>query len=356
MGESANKQAKILIVDDVDTNRFLLRDIIVEMGHQPLLAANGSQALKIVERLHPQLIISDIAMPEMDGYELCSILKNDPMTRNIPIIFISAYDNAEDIVKGFQLGGEDYVTKPFIPDIVKARVGLHLKLFEANRELSESNRLLQASIQQQLHQIEEEKKNVLYALTRVARENAAYDEKHMERLCDNCRILAEAMQLTKEYGTLISDTYIDTIELAAPLCDIGNVGIPTLILQKPEPLTDNERDVIRKHTEIGARIIKDVQSVGEDNEFLQMSYDIANAHHEHWNGSGYPNGLREKEIPLSAQIVCIISEFCALTENRIYRGAAYSKEEAIAIMEEDVGVCYNPEIYKILKMIVRQMK
>lgn len=136
MGESALKQNKILIVDDVDTNRFLLRDIITEMGYQPLLATNGVQALKIVERLHPQLIISDISMPEMDGYELCSILKTDPLTRNIPIIFISAYDNAEDIVKGFQLGGEDYVTKPFIPDIVKARVNLHLQLFETNRELS----------------------------------------------------------------------------------------------------------------------------------------------------------------------------------------------------------------------------
>ena len=355
MGESAVKQNKILIVDDVDTNRFLLRDIITEMGHQPLLATNGAQALKIVERLHPQLIISDIAMPEMDGYELCSILKGDPLTRNIPIIFISAYDNAEDIVKGFQLGGEDYVTKPFIPDIVKARVNLHLQLFETNRELSETNRLLQASIQQQLHQIEEEKKNVLYALTRVARENAAYDEKHMERLCANCRILSEAMQLTKEYGARISDTYIDTMVLAAPLCDIGNIAIPTDILQKKDFLDEEEREIVQKHTTIGAKIIKDVQSLGEKNEFLQMSYDIADAHHERWNGTGYPHGLKEKEIPLSAQIVSIVSSYCALTEERAYR-SAFSKEEAISIMEEDVGIYFNPEIYKILKMIKRQLK
>lgn len=355
MGEISSKQAKILVVDDVDTNRFLLRDMIVEMGYQPLLAANGAQALKIVERLHPQLIISDIAMPEMDGYELCSILKNDPVTRNIPIIFISAYDNAKDIVKGFQLGGEDYITKPFIPDIVKARVGLHLKLYETNRELSESNRLLQASIQKQLHQIEEEKKNVLYALTRVARENAAYDVKHMERLCTNCRILAEAMQLTKEYSNEITDIYIDTIELAAPLCDIGNAAISTDVLQKDEPLSDEERAQIQKHTTIGAQIIKDVQEVGDSNEFLQMSCEIAGSHHEHWDGTGYPCGKSKNEIPLSAQIVAVVSVYCALTEKRTYRDA-YSKDEAMQIIAEKAGSCFNPIICDILQKIIRQMR
>lgn len=355
MGERVGKQVEILIIDDVDTNRFLLRDIITEMGYQPLLAENGAQALKVIEKLHPQLIILDIAMPEMDGYELCSILKNDPFTRHIPIIFISAYDNAEDIVRGFELGGEDYITKPFIPDIVKARVGLHLQLFEANRELTETNRLLQSSLQQQLRQIEEEKKNVLYALTCVARENAAYDESHMERLCNNCRIMTEAMQLTKEYGNLISDTYVDTIELAAPLCDIGNVGISTQLLQKSTPLTEEEMEVIRTHSEIGARVIQNVQTVGENNEFLQMSYDIANAHHENWDGSGYPKGLKKDEIPLAAQIVSIVSDYCALTEKRTYRDA-YSKEEAVDIMEEQSGTFYNPDMYKILKMIIRQMK
>lgn len=214
---------------------------------------------------------------------------------------------------------------------------------------------MQASIQQQLHQIEEEKKNVLYALTRVARENAAYDEKHMERLCVNCRILSEAMQLTKEYGARITDTYIDTLVLAAPLCDIGNIAIPTDILQKKDYLDDEERNIVRKHTSIGAKIIKDVQSLGENNEFLQMSYDIANAHHERWNGTGYPSGLKGRDIPLSAQIVSIVSAYCALPEERAYRGA-FSKDEALSIMEEDVDIYFNPDIYKILKMIKRQLK
>ena len=352
---SDNKHVpKILIIDDVDANRFVLRDIIMDMGYQPILAENGVQALKIVNRLWPQLIISDIAMPEMDGYELCEVLKKDPKTRDIPIIFISAFDNPEDVVKGFDLGGEDYITKPFLPEVVKARVGLRLKLYETNRELSEKNRLLQTSLSEQLRQIELEKKNVLYALTRVARENAAYDERHMERICNNCRILAEAMQLSSEFSHLISDNYIETIELAAPLCDLGNVAVPTNILQKEEPLSQKDTEVIHRHTVIVAKILKDVQISGDYNDFLQMSYDIAYYHHENYDGSGYPSGKKEGEIPLSAQIVAVVSDYCALTENRIYRDS-YDKEEALKIMEEESGVKYNPQIFKILKMIIRQM-
>lgn len=354
MVQDKKNVAKILIIDDVDANRFVLRDIILDMGYQPILAENGVQGLRIISHLWPQLIISDIAMPEMDGYELCETLKKDPKTRDIPIIFISAFDNPEDVVKGFSIGGEDYVTKPFLPEVVKARVGLHLKLYETKRELSEKNRLLQKSINEQLRQIELEKKNVLYALTRVARENAAYDVRHMERLCHNCRILAEAMQLSSEFSHLISDNFIETMELAAPLCDLGNVAIPTEILQKEQPLSPEDTAIIQKHTEIGAKILKDVQVSGDYNDFLQMSYDIALYHHENYDGSGYPCGKKEEEIPLSAQIVSVVSDYCAITEKRVYR-ESYDKKEAIQMMEENVGTAYNPAIFEILKMIIRQM-
>lgn len=354
MKNGQNPQIKILIVDDVEVNRYVLRDIVTEMGHQPLLAENGEQALKIVEHIIPQLIISDISMPVMDGLELCEKFKKDPKTREIPVIFISALEDTEGIVKGFEVGGEDYIAKPFVPDIVKARVGLHLKLYETKREVSETNRLLQVSVQKQLKQLETEKKNVLYALTRVARENAAYDARHMERLCYNCRMLAEALQLTVEYGSIISDEFIDTIELAAPLCDLGNVAISADILQKDGELTEEEIEVMRTHTTIGSRIISDVQRVGEYNEFLQMSYDIALYHHEYYDGSGYPNKVKGEGIPLAAQIVAVVSDFCALTEERTYRGA-YSEKAALSIMNERSGIRYNPQIAQVLGMIVRQL-
>lgn len=352
--KNARKIAKILVVDDVENNRFVLRDIIQEMGHQPILAENGVQALKIVERIRPQLIILDVAMPEMDGHTFCKIMKENAETRDIPIIFISAFDDPSDVVQGFNLGGADYITKPFIPEVVKARLKLHLKLRTTSNDLKEVNRLLQKSVNEQLYQLELEKKNVLYALIRVAQENACYDKDHMERICYNCRILAAAMQLSAEYGHIISDTYVDTIEIAAPLCDLGNMAIPTEILQKKESLDPEEIATIRKHTTIGAKILEDIRSLGDYNDFLQLSIDIAHYHHENWDGSGYPCGKKGEEIPLAAQIVSVVSSYCAMTENRVYRDP-YHIEEALAMMEADSGTKFNPQILGILRKIYRQL-
>lgn len=345
---------QILIVDDVDTNRFALKEIISGMGYQPILTENGVQALKIMEHYRPLLIILDVAMPEMDGYEFCKIIKGNPETRDIPIIFISAFDDPTDIVKGFELGGEDYITKPFIPEVVQARVRIHLKLYETSQNLIELNRQLHNSVSQQLKQVEHEKKKVLYALIRVARENACYDKEHMERLSYNSRLLSEAMQLSETYGDTISDSYIDTIELAAPLCDLGNVAIPTDILQRDRALTPEEKEVMETHTVIGARILSDIGMSSDYNDFIKISIDIAHYHHENWDGSGYPTGMKGEEIPLSAQIVALISAYCALTEDRMYR-KAFSREEAVEILQMESGRKFNPEIFQILSKIYRQL-
>lgn len=354
MTEANKEVSRILIVDDVEANRFVLSDIIRDMGYQPILAENGGQAMKIIQHVRPQLIISDVAMPEMDGYELCRLVKLNPDTREIPMIFISAYDEPEDVVQGFLAGGEDYITKPFMPEVVKARVKVHLKLYETNRSMLEMNRQLQLSNREQLRQMEAARRSVLYVLLRVARENAYYNESHMERLSRNCRVLAEAMQLSEEFGHLISDTYVDTIELAAPLCDLGNMAIPTSILQKQGILDAEESAVMQTHTTIGARILRDVGRIENDNSFLHMAEEIAHYHHENWDGSGYPDRKKENEIPLSAQIVAVVNSYCALTEARTYR-EAFCREVAFEIMEQDAQKKFNPEIFQILKKIVRQM-
>lgn len=345
---------RILVVDDVETNRFILRDIITEMGYQPILTENGFQALKMVQHASPELIILDIAMPQMDGFEVCERIKEDPETRDIPIIFISAFDDPEDVVRGFEHGCEDYITKPFIPEVVKVRIGMQLKLYEANRKMSEMNRQLQASVNEQIKQIEKERRSVLYALLRVARENAHYDDSYMDRLSYNCRLLAEAMQLSASYDHIISDAYVDMIELAAPLCDLGNMAVPTDILQKQSALTIEETYVMRRHTVIGAEILGDVASAGNNNSFIQMAIDIANYHHENWDGSGYPEGKAGSEIPLSAQIVGTVGAYCALTEDRTYRNA-FTPARALEIMEQDSKTKFNPEIFWILKKISRQL-
>ncbi len=341
---------RILIVDDVETNRFTLRDIIAEMGYQPILTENGEQALKIVERFPLKLIISDVAMPVMDGYELCKRVKENPETREIPIIFISAFDDPSDIIKGFELKGEDYITKPFIPEVVQARVKVHLKLAENNKTMQEMNRKLHASVTEQMSQVEGEKRNVLYAMLRIAREHPTFQQDQMERLSANCKTLAEALQLSKQFGALISDAYISTIELAAPLCNLGSVAVPSQLFDKNEGLTKEEQTMLEQHTTIGAEILADVKRNSNYNDFLEMSVEIAHFHHENWDGSGYPEQLKGEEIPLSAQIVHIATDFGELTKQD-----GKSAEEAIGVMEKSVGTIYNPEIFNIMSKIVRQL-
>ncbi len=356
MAEDKPKQnvPQILIADDVESNRFILKEIISEMGYQPILTENGVQALRVLKNRTPALIILDIAMPEMGGYEVCEQLKKDPETRDIPIIFISAFDDPTDIEKGLNLGGADYITKPFMPEIVKARVNIHLKLYDATRDMAELNRRLQVSIAEQRKQMEMERRSILYALIRVARENACYNDAYMERFTYNCRTLTEAMQLSDTFDHLISDSYIDTIELAAPLCDLGNMAIPTNILQKQGKLTEEESEIMRTHTTIGARILQDVRKAGSDNALVRLAEEIARNHHENWDGSGYPEGKEGDEIPLSAQIVSIVDSYCALTERRSYR-EPYTQAEALEIMEKNANSKFNPEIFYIMKKVIRQL-
>jgi putative two-component system response regulator len=345
---------RILIADDEDADRFALKDMISGMDFQPVLAENGAQAFEIAERFPLDLAITDISMPVMDGYEFCRRMKGNPNTRDIPVIFISADDEPAEVVKCFALGGADYIAKPLLPEVVRARVGQQVRLVENARKLQELGRSLQASVTEQVYQVEREKRNVLYAVTRVARENAAYDETHTERMGKNCRLLAEAMQLSPKFENLISDSFIETIELAAPLCDIGTVAVPVDILQKQEPLREEDRRLVRTHTQIGSRILGDIEEMGDGNFFIRMSRDIAGCHHENWDGSGYPEGRKGNEIPLAAQIAAIADSYGTLTEARTYRGA-YTKEEAIRIMDEEAGVKFNPEIYSIFHRIQRRL-
>ncbi len=345
---TAREKRKILIVDDVEMNRIVLEEIIKNMGCEPVLAEDGEEALEKAKECIPQLILTDISMPGINGYELCSILKKNEKTRNIPVVFISAFDNPQDIVEGFSLGGEDYITKPFIPELVQARVIVHLRLHEAKQELMEMNRRLQVSVSEQLKQMEMEKKNILYALADIAAKNSSYKKEYLKRLSKNCGILAQGMQLSPLFEDKISDTYIDTIELAAPLCDIGNIGIPMEILRKNAAFTEEEAAIVETHTEIGAKLLQDLHVTNDYNDFIKMSIDIAHYHHENWDGSGYPDRLKNNNIPLSAQIVSIVATYCLLT------GQSYNREEALELMKKDSGVRFNPDIFNICCKISRQ--
>ena len=352
---STKEKEKVLIVDDVEVNRFVLSNIIKSMGYVPVTAENGKVAYELIKESAPALILLDVAMPEMDGFELTGILKADVNTRDIPIIFISAFDETADMVKGFKLGGQDYVVKPFVPEVVKARVGVHLQFYNTKKELQDSNRRLQASLSNQLRQIEEERRGVLYALANLARTNSMYGDDYIERLQFDCRIIAQALQIADIYSDVLSDSYVDTLEMAAPLMDIGNVAVSSNILQKDSELSAEDREYIKKHTTVGSKLLRDITLKKDYRDFVDLAIDIAKCHHENWDGSGYPEGLKGDEIPLSAQIVSVASVFCALTSDRAYR-SAYSFDEAIGIMDQIHETRFNPKVYSVFKMIVGQLK
>jgi len=346
---NARQKRKILIVDDVEMNRIVLEEIIKSMGCEPILAEDGEEALEKAKECIPQLILTDVSMPGMNGYELCGILKKNEKTRNIPIVFISAFDNPQDIVEGFSRGGEDYITKPFIPELVKARVLVHLRLHEAKQELMEMNRRLQVSVSEQLKQMEMEKKDILYALADIAAQNSSYEAEHLKRLSCNCGILAQGMQLSPLFEDKISDTYIDTIKLAAPLCDIGNIGIPMEILRKETGLTKEESTILQAHTQIGAKLLSDLHVTNDYNDFIRISIDIAHYHHENWDGSGYPDGLKQNSIPLAAQIVSVVDTYCLLTKQN------KGRTKALKLMQEKAGIKFNPDIFDICCKISRRL-
>ncbi len=339
----------VLIVDDVESNRMILGEIIQNMDCSSVLAENGKQALEMVKEYNPQLVLTDISMPGMDGYELCRVLKEKEKTKDIPVIFISAYDNPNDMVDGFRLGGADYITKPFIPEVVQARVSVHLSLHQANQGLLQMNHKLQVSVTEQLNQMEQEKKNVLNAIANIVEQNAGYDESYMKRLKRNCGILAQGMQLSPLFADKISDSYVDTIELAVSICDIGKIGIPTELLKKEGNLTEEEAAVMKKHTKIGAKFLEDIYAGNEKNDFIRISTDIIKYHHENWDGSGYPEGLSGNKIPLAAQILAIMDRYCVLTEK-----GANGREEALEIMKKEAEKKFNPDILSICSKISRQ--
>lgn len=344
----------VLIVDDVESSREILGDILEDIGCIPISAESGTRALELLEEKRPDIIISDIFMPDMDGITLCQRIKSNPLIKDIPLIFASA-DLSGAVCEGLKSGGDDFLNKPFYPEIVRKKLNTFFEIAKMREDREESSRVLHVTMREQLKRIEVEKRNVLNALTRVAKENFAFHDGHFERIAYNCRVLGEALQLSKEYGDVVSDSFIETVEVASPICDLGNVAIPSEILNKNGKLSEEELSIVRQHPVYGGNIIKDIMVIDNNNDYLQMSYEIACNHHEYYNGQGYPCGKKENEIPLSARIVSVISAYCAMTEPRPYR-KAFEPEEAIKMIKEKAGEQFEPFLCKVMGLIVDSLK
>ncbi|WP_221794644.1 HD-GYP domain-containing protein [Oceanobacter mangrovi] len=323
MIQPLNNAPTLLVVDDRPENIDMLVGIL-RPEFRVKAALSGEQALKIAAiSPHPDLILLDIMMPGLDGYETIELLKSDPRTSHIPVIFVTAKSEVGDEERGFALGAVDYITKPLSPPIVLARVRTHLALHDQNR-------VLEQKVIQRTEELNATRLQIIRRLGRAAEFKDNETGMHVIRMSHYSRIIAEGIGMPENWTRLLFE--------AAPMHDVGKIGIPDRILLKPGKLDAEEWELMKKHAQFGADII------GEDgSELLQMARIIAATHHEKWNGSGYPAGLKGRNIPLEGRIVAIADVFDALTTERPYK-KAWSVERAIELIQSESGSHFDPTL------------
>lgn len=313
----------VLLVDDTPFNIDVLRGILAG-AYTLKVATNGEKALALAQlQPQPDLILLDVMMPGMDGYEVCERLKANPQTQGIPVIFVTSMNEVEDEQHGFEVGGVDYITKPVSPPLVQARVATHLRLYAHERHLSEL-------VAARTRELETTRLEIIRRLGRAAEFKDDETGQHIIRMSHYTRILAEASGMSPEN--------VDVLFNAAPMHDVGKIGIPEAILMKPGVLTEEEWKVMRRHPTIGAGIIGK-----HDHPLLETARIVALTHHEKWDGSGYPRGLKGEKIPLVGRIVAIADVFDALTSERPYK-PAWTEEESVEFLRREKGRHFEPRL------------
>lgn len=341
---SSEQKPTILIVDDTPDNITLLCSLLGDK-YRNKVAINGIKALKIAESASkPDLILLDIMMPDMDGYEVCRRLKSNPETAEIPVIFLTAKTQEADETKGFELGAVDYITKPISPPILLARVQTHLALQEARSRLSRQNEILEEQVLLRTHQLENLQDAILVALASLAETRDDDTGQHVRRTQRYVKELAQHIKEHPKFKDYLTPRAIDIIYKTASLHDIGKVGVPDSILLKPGKLTDEEFEEMKKHTILGRNAIMAAErSIDMPEEFLITAREIAAYHHERWNGKGYPEGLVGEEIPISARLMAIADVYDAVTSKRVYKEAIAHKD-AVEIIRKEKGQHFDPNL------------
>ncbi|BBB67167.1 two-component system response regulator [Undibacterium sp. YM2] len=358
MNEVFDQHAKqvVLIVDDTPDNISLLSGLLKDQ-YKIKIATNGLKALQIASSLPgPDLILLDVMMPEMDGYETCRRLKADPATADIPIIFLTAKSQVQDEEMGLRLGAVDYISKPISPPIVLARVATQLNLVRARHLLQDQNKHLESLVQDRTRKLGKMQDAIIMAMASLAETRDNETGNHIRRTQNYVAALARKLKSHARFSNELTDENIDLLYKSAPLHDIGKVGIPDNILLKPDKLTSEEFEVMKLHTVYGRETILSVEKyLGESNEFLRFAREITYSHQEKWDGSGYPENLVGDAIPLSARLMAVADVYDALISRRVYK-PAFSHEEAISIMRKGRETHFDPDILDAFLQITDEFR
>lgn len=353
----AAQAADILIVDDVPSMLQILETMLKRRGHRGRPISDSREALQAVRASPPDLILLDINMPGMDGYEFCAEIKADPRLAEIPVIFMSGNAEITDKVKAFSLGGVDYVTKPFQLKEIEVRIETHLKIRRLQLEVKALNNSLQERVNAQVKEISDSQIATIMALAKLAESRDEGTGNHLQRVQRYCGALAKRLADEGAFGGVIDETFLENIFYASALHDIGKVGIRDSVLLKPERLTPEEFEIMKTHTVLGAETLEAVLKVYPNNIFIHMGRDIARSHHERWDGTGYPDGLSGDAIPLSARILSIADQYDALRQQRPYK-PGFDAAKAYAILTEGDGRSspshFDPQVLAAFKRIASE--
>ncbi|HEB97319.1 MAG TPA: response regulator [Sedimenticola thiotaurini] len=331
-----SERTTILVVDDEPFYLEMLTELLSD-DYSLLVAKNGEQALRRARgRTRPNLILLDITMPVMGGFEVCRRLKNNTLTRQIPVIFLTARNDVQDEIRGLELGAVDYVSKPINGQLLKRRVATHLSL-------AERHFALERLVQERTRELQQTKDALVFSMGAMAEMRDRETGNHLLRTEHYVRILAESLAEISEYGSLLDRTTIDLIRRAAPLHDIGKIGVPDRILQKKGPLTEEEQAEMRNHVLYGERLLDDAAGYLGETPFIHAARDIAGNHHERWDGSGYPRGRKGEEIPLSARLMALADVYDALTSRRCYK-EPITHEDAVRMILQESGTHFDPQV------------
>ncbi|MBI3149128.1 MAG: two-component system response regulator [Betaproteobacteria bacterium] len=343
MFDSAPRQT-VLIVDDTPDNVRLVASLLKEL-YQTRVATDGERALQLAAASpQPDLVLLDVEMPGMDGYEVCARLKADPPTAAIPVVFLTARSKVEEEERGLRLGAVDYIAKPISPPILLARVRTHLALRNARRFLEDKNAWLEAEVARRMQELGAVQDLTILAMALITERRDNETGSHIRRTQHYVRLLARQLRLHPHFAGFFDDATIELLYKSAALHDIGKVGVPDAILRKPGALTAEEFAVMKTHTIIGRDTLLEVErEVGQPSSFLRFAREIACSHHERWDGTGYPEGLRGEAIPFAARLMAVADVYDALVTRRVYK-PALPHEQALVIVREGRGKHFDPDV------------
>jgi putative two-component system response regulator len=339
-----SKKDTILIVDDTPENIALMSSLL-KGTYKTKVATNGKKAIQVASSDDPpDLILLDIMMPEMDGYEACRHLKSNPKTVDIPVIFLTAKSQIEDEQMGLELGAVDYITKPISPPIVLARVKTHLQLKKVRDFLKDKNEFLEQEVARRTKEISNIQDVAMMAIGSLAETRDNETGNHIRRTQHYMRLLSVRLKDHPNFKHYLTDENISFLFKSAPLHDVGKVGIPDSILLKPGKLTPEEFEIMKTHTTLGRdAILAAEQHLDTPASFLIFVRELAYYHHEKWNGTGYPEGLSGDDIPISGRLMAVADVYDALISKRVYK-PPMPHEKAVAIIKEGAGAHFDSDV------------